>query len=189
MLNYLDDLFVVRDILSKEKVVLFLSDTVWCLIGDAFSIHASKKILDLTHNNNAKNTFLLVDSLEAIHELSNNLHPRIETLLHFHNRPINIIYKARPSVPSHLTWNGQLTIRYTKDPLLSDLVKLLGNPILSCPARTPNFKNVQDLNLIDPVIKENVDHIFFLGKKTDTKNKEATLVSFDKNGELLFLRK
>ena len=189
MIQYLDDLFVVRDILSKGKTVLMLSDTVWCMMCDAFNPIAVQKINNFKSASLKPESFILVESINTIKTLTDHIHPRIETLLLYHNRPINIIYNAHQETPQHLVIDGKLTIRYTKDPLLSDLLKILGNPIYASPARSDKKSGVFHLDQIEQNIKIEMDYIFSMGKNNKSTQGLATLISFDENGELIFHRK
>ena len=189
MIDYLDELFIVRDILSKEKTVLLLSDTVWCIIADAYSPAAVHKINALKSTQPDREAFILVDSIESIKQFTDQLHPRIETLLLYHERPINVIYKSKADVPTHLSISGKVTIRCTRNALLSDLLKVLGNPLYATPARTDDKGSVDTLDTIDQKLIEQVDYVFKWGNGKKAQQGLATLISFDEEGELIFHRK
>ena len=190
MINYLDDLYAVKDILLDNKVVLSPTDTVWGLGCNAFSLPAIEKVRRIKNRNDDKPFILLLDSIAHLKKYIVHIHPRIETLLHYHDRPISVIYQASVYLPLHLcSKQGTVAVRITKDPLLKELIKLLGYPLISTSANiqsNPTPKNFED---IDFDVKSQVDYVFKTGRSIKQYQKASMLISFDQDGELIFHRK
>ena len=188
MINYLDDLFTVRDILSKEKTVLLPTDADWCLVCDAYSHKAVSNLRHLSENSQL-DCFVIAESMDFIKNNVNQLHPRIETLLVYHEKPLNVIYKAKSHLPTFLTENGGLvTIRLTRNALLSDLIKLLSSPLYACTVKLENLKAVNLKEMIPRQFRNAAEYTFDFGYKNEENNMAAVLVSFDETGELFFHR-
>ena len=64
-----------------------------------------------------------------------DIHPRVETLLAYHARPLTIIYEESFGVASNvLAPDGSVAIRITQDVFCRELIKQLGKPIVSTSA-------------------------------------------------------
>jgi len=190
MINYLDDLYAVKDILLDNKVILSPTDTVWGLGCNAFSLPAIDKIRRIKNRNDDKPFILLLDSIEHLKKFITDIHPRIENLLHYHDRPISVIYQASVNLPLHLcSSQGTVAVRITKDPLLSDLIKLLGFPLVSTSANEQSKPTPKIFEDIDFEVKSKVDYIFKTGRSIRQNQAASMLISFDPEGELIFHRK
>lgn len=189
MVEYLDDLNAVCDILLNNKVILSPTDTVWGLACHAFSRDAFEK-MHLIKNRPENNAFvLLVDSIKNLKRYIVDIHPRIETLIHFHERPLSVIYKANDRLPPFVVSDkGTVAFRVTRDPMLRELVSMLGAPLISSsanPGGRPAPKNFADL---EESIKSKVDYIFQTGRNTKPIQKPSMLISYNSEGELIFHR-
>lgn len=190
MINYLDDLYAVKDILLDNKVILSPTDTVWGLGCNSFSLEAIQKIRDIKQRDDGKPFILLVDSIQQLKLYVESIHPRIETLLHYHERPLSVIYKASAALPSHLsTEEGTVAIRVTKEPILKELIQMLGKPLVSTSANIQSMETPQNYEDLDARVLEQVDYVFKTGRKVKNKQIASMLIAFDDEGELIFLRK
>jgi len=188
MINYLDDLFTVRDILSKEKTVILLADNCWSLACDAYSPAAVNTIHQYASRKSYE-PFVMVDSIPAVKQLVRHIHPRIETLLIYHERPINVIYNARKDLPDHLSDSrNEVVVRYTRHNMLSDLIKLLGSALLVCPISIDGINPVKSFDQIPDTLLHSVDYVFQYGRQFKLNPLLPLLVSFDAEGELVFHR-
>ena len=190
MINYLDDLYAVKDILLQNKVILSPTDTVWGLGCDAFSTLAIDKIRRIKQRDDDKPFILLLDSIEHLKKYVDSIHPRIETLLEFHERPLSVVYKASANLPEHLsTEEGTVAIRVTKEPILKDLIELLGRPLVSTSANVQAHVTPTDYDSVEEIVKEQVDYIFKSGRSNKENGLASMLIAFSEEGELIFLRK
>jgi len=190
MHNYLDDLNVVKDMLINHKVILSPTDTVWGLGCSALSQQGVTKIFDIKKRDTDKPCILLVQSLEMLKKYIKEIHPRIETLIHFHQRPLSVIYEANDNLPSYLSSaTNTVAIRVTKHPMLVKLISKLGHPLLSTSANIQGEPTPQLFSQIDSNVIEKVDYVFNEGRKITTTNPPSMLIKFDEEGELIFLRK
>ena len=111
-------------------------------------------------------------------------------MLHYHERPLSVIYKASASLPSHLsTDEGTVAIRVTKEPILKELIQMLGKPLVSTSANIQSMETPQNYEDIDARVLEQVDYVFKTGRKVKNKQIASMLIAFDDEGELIFLRK
>lgn len=190
MHNYLDNLYVVRDILNENKVILSPTDTVWGLGCSALSQEAVSQIYKIKNREADKSCILLVDSVALLKQYIVDIHPRIETLIHFHQRPLSVVYQANNKLPSYLTRDdNSIAIRVTKDPMLCDLISLLGCPLVSTSANKSGYPTPINFTDIDSQILDEVHYVFKSKRQVKENNPPSMLIKFDSNGELIFLRK
>lgn len=122
----------VVNIIRNGGLVLYPTDTIWGIGCDATNGKAVEKIYDLKHRPKEKNFILLVDSIEMLKQYVRHLHPRIETLLNYHQRPLTIVYPEPTNLPDFVTRDAEtVAIRLTHDPFCRQVIATLGKPIIS----------------------------------------------------------
>lgn len=191
MHDYLDDLEFINNLLLNDGVILSPTDTVWGLGCNAFSEKAVLKVFDIKQREYNKTCILLVDSINHLKKYIHSIHPRIETLIHYHERPLSIVYKANNNLPTHLVSDdGTVAIRVTKKPILKDLISLIQKPLISTSANESGHQTPSIFGEIKQPILSKVDYIFKSERHIKTKNPPSMLISYDdNNGDLVFLRK
>ncbi len=189
MINYLDDLYAIRDILLNNKIILVPTDSIWSFACHPLSETALNTVKEVTGKNISREQVIITDTIERLKLYVKEIHPRVETLLCFHERPLNILYNASFHLPYYLKdKNGRVIIRITKDELLCDLIKLIDHPLVSIPA-TRSFENlpksIQDIN---SELLDIAGYVLETGRSFSYKPRLAMMISFDKEGELIFHR-
>jgi len=189
MTNYEDDLHAIVDIMSNGGVILCPTDTIWGISCNAFNKSAVENIYKIKKRDTSKPFILLIDSIQNLKKYIKHIHPRIETLIYYHLRPVSVVYEASSQLPSYL-FNDDKTvaIRVTKDPMLKEIIKKLGHPIVSTSANISGDEIPQTHAEIHPSIINSVDYIC-KSRRGQKNTQSSMLISFDKEGELIFLRK
>jgi L-threonylcarbamoyladenylate synthase len=118
--------------LENGGIILFPTDTVWSLGCDADNTDAVQRLLRLVRRPDASGAEVLVPSLEALKQLVHLLHPRLETLLYFHQRPLTVLVDTPQRLPdSVLTPEGQIAIRIVQDAFCKHLLESFSRPVFS----------------------------------------------------------
>ncbi len=186
---YEDDLPRIVKILKNGGIILCPTDTIWGLSCDALNEAAVSKIFSIKNRPKNKPLILLTHSLSQLKKYIVDIHPRIETLVHYHLRPLSIVYKASPNLPDYLkNEDGTVAIRVTKDPVLSEIIQLLDAPIVSTSANLSGDPLASRFDEIHPSVKQQVDYMFNM-RRNETNFQSSMLISFDDEGELIFIRK
>ena len=86
-------------ILEQGKTILYPTDTIWGLGCDATNGEAVRKIFEIKQRSPEKAFILLVDSIDMLKRYVKEIHPRVETLLVYHKRPLTLIYKEAQNLP------------------------------------------------------------------------------------------
>lgn len=175
------------NILKKGGVILFKTDTVWGLGCDATDLNAIQRIYKIKRRPQDKPLIILVDDLNMIKQYVEEIHPRIETLLSFHKRPLTIIYQNAKNLPDILTSrNNTIAIRITQSEENKQLISALGRPIVATSANYSGKAFPKIYDEISTSLKEKVD--FLLQPDKDEEAEPSTMVKFTSKGELIFIR-
>ena len=175
--------------LETDGVLLHPTDTVWGLACSAHSRKAIEKILRLKKMDQKDGFTLLMDSLEMLKKHVPHIHPRIETLLHFHKKPLTVIYPKVKNIPSFArNMDNSAAIRIILDPYCNEIIKLLGNPLIFTPAHFIGDLPPKSFNEISKSIIEHVDFISKHRRKEYIKEQQSVMIDYNEEGEINFLR-
>ncbi len=175
--------------LENDGVLLHATDTVWGLACSALSEKAIDKIYRIKQRDKSKPILMLVDSLSMVKKHVPHIHPRIETLLHFHKKPLTIVYPEVKKLPSYaLAKNKSAAIRITRDPYTNHLIKLLGCPLMSTSANISNEPFANSFKDVSQSIVDDVDFVSKHRKNEILNGKPSVMISYNKDGDLNFLR-
>ena len=120
MVDYYD-LQKTIDTLESDGLILYPTDTNWSIGCDATSELAVTRVFRLKNRPYSQPMTILVDSMEMLKRYVDHVHPRIETLLSFHLRPLTIVYDAAVNLPSKLTAaDGSIAVRIPQDEFCRD---------------------------------------------------------------------
>ena len=127
--NY--DLDSALSMLRQGRIILYPTDTIWSIGCDATNPVAIEK-LNRLKKNDQEDFEILVDSIQMLKNYVDHLHPRIETLLIYHVRPLTIIFDNPRNLPSNaISRKGTISVRLVQDEYCRNLIKEYGCPLLA----------------------------------------------------------
>lgn len=181
------DLINSLSTLNNEGLLLFPTDTIWSIGCDSTDEVATRRLLKISDQN--QQFEMLVDSLEMLQQYVEHLHPRIETLLSFHARPLSIVFKKIRNVAEVLQDAPQkIAFRLCQDAYCKQLISSFGKPILTIKASLDAGETPKSFGNIRSDVFSTVDYISkYRQRKTGTEM-EAVMVEFDEDGALYFIR-
>jgi len=175
--------------LQDASVLLYPTDTIWGLGCDIFAQNAIDQIYNIKRRPRNKPMILLVDSIEMMKDYLSDLHPRVETLLTFHDKPLTLIGKPTNRVPKYLLGEEQmLAIRRVEDEFCRAVVRSFGFPIISTSANISNEPFPGNFSEISQEIKDAVDYIVPIRQQETQSLTPSVLAKYDYNGNLKFIR-
>ncbi len=176
--------------LQEGGMLLIPTDTIWGIACDACDAQAVQRVRDLKKRDISKPFILLVDSVEMLKKYVYHVHPRIETLLHYHHRPLTVIYdKAKKSIARNaIAADGSVGIRIPADDYCRDLIRQLGRPIIATSANVSNEPFPSHFQTISPTILEGVDYVANHRRDDTTEREPSVVVKLSDKAELIFLR-
>lgn len=186
--DYVEELDVIHTTLTNGGLILYPTDTIWGIGGNALNVKTVEKIYKVKKRPRELPFILLVDSIEMLKKYV-FIHPRLETLLSFHEKPLSIVYSEVRDLPAEvLSENGSIAMRVTLDPFCKEIITLLGNPIVSTSANVNGDEFPKHFHEVSSQIIRNMDYIVQYRQNDFSENLPSVLAEFNRKGELSFLR-
>lgn len=166
--------------LESGKLLLAPIEFCWAVVYDPSQVAAYETIGSLSAHLHSP-PFLLHDSIAMLKKSYPCLHPRVETLLLYHRRPLGV----RPRDSTRL---GDVAIKnfalcLTFDPFATHLVAMLGSP-LACHYYAPYGQPAKSLQSIDSGITSAVGYTSKHKNDCDLKGIIPVVTSYDEEGLL-----
>lgn len=176
--------------IKKGHVILYPADTLWGLTCDITNSAAVRRLKKIKTDQTQGNLILAVNNIDMLKDYALSIHPRIETLLLYHEKPLSVIYDAKPDIQEYLiNEDGTIAIRVVKDEFSKRLIYRLGQAIISTVAAPVGAKSPpQTYEDVSDRIKDQVDHIVDL-KSLDMIGMPSIIARYNHKGDLEFLRK
>lgn len=176
-------------VLQQGGIILYPADTIWGIGCDARNTAAIEKIYAIKDRNPDKPLIVLVSEREQLYEVAAAVHPRIDTLLHFHERPLTIIYPKASKAYRHLAArDGSISIRLVKSGFCHELISRFGHPIVSTSANISGEPSPTKFGTISSFIMDMMDYVLPAFTEKDITGVPSVIARYDENGELDFLR-
>jgi L-threonylcarbamoyladenylate synthase len=174
--------------LESGQTILYPTDTIWGIGGDALNPIVYEKIFQIKARTAAKSFILLVDSIEMISHYVDKIHPRIDLLLSLYDKPLTIVYQNIKDLPNEAILNNTVAMRICKDPFCNILIKTFGRPIISTSANISGQSPAQSYQQISSDIKSQIDYIVKHRQAENISASPSALAKYNDDGELEFLR-
>jgi L-threonylcarbamoyladenylate synthase len=130
----------------------------------------------------------MVDSIEMLKRYV-SIHPRLETLLVYHEKPLSIIYTEIKNLPDEiLSEKRSIAVRVTLDPFCREIITMLDRPLISTSANVSGEPYPRNFHEISSPIIRNMDYIVNYRQNDFSENFPSVLAEFNRRGELSFLR-
>ena len=179
----------ILNILKTGGTILFPTDTIWGIGCDATNPEAVEKVLTLKNRKKEQGLISLVSSVEMLKQYVVHVHPRIETLLLYHARPLTVIYdEAFHIAPNVLSKTGSVAIRVVKDAFCRELIEQFGKPIIATSANIHGSPFPKNFKTISSEIIEGVDLIVKYKHESNDLNEPSVIVKLNAGEELDFIR-
>jgi len=188
-MNWPDDLVQLKDLLERDGLALLPTDSVWGLCCHALRPAAIHRVFKLKQQKPGEGLVILVADLPMLKELTGPLHPRLETLLALHRRPLTVLYGQAGALPEVLAGpGGKWAIRITSDPFLRDLIREMEAPLVASLPALPGEDAPAHFGVISSQFLENVDYVARWRRNDKTPGDVSVMVELDAFNDLVFLR-
>ena len=175
--------------LKDGKVLLYPSDTIWGLGCSTDFPEALDRLYEIKQRPGSKAAILLVDSIDMLKKYIDYIHPRVETLMGFHKRPLTVIYKhAKNLDPRFTAQDGSIAIRVCEDLFCKALIQEIKGPLVSTSANFNGIDAPAHFGEIDPLLIQQVGYVVKYRQDDTSKNQVSSIIRFDPEGELEFIR-
>ena len=179
----------ISSILNKGGLILYPTDTIWGIGCNACDSKAIEKIYKLKKRATSKNFVILVDSIDMLKNYVREVPPRIETLLHYHTRPLTMIFDDACNLPSNLiASDNSVAIRIAQDDFCKELIGQFGYPLVATSANISGQPFAANFGEISSEIIKGVDYIVKIRRHEKTPGQPSVIARILEDGELEFLR-
>jgi len=177
------------EVLTDKGLLLYPTDTIWGIGCDATNVEAVAKIYALKKRDLSKPLVVLVDSLRMLKDYVEQVHPRMDTLLAYHKRPLTVIYEKAKQLPDNLIAKDRsVAIRVVQDDFCKAMIRQFGKPIVATSANISNEPFPDNFGAISSEVIKGIDFVVRHRQCEKTANQPSVLVRVLANGELEFLR-
>ena len=176
-------------VLQQGGVILYPADTIWGIGCDAMLAAAVFKVYEIKGRPQNKSFIVLVSDLDQLYEVASSVHPRIDTLLHYHERPLTVIYPGAKKAYDHLVaTDGSIAVRVVKSGVCHELISAYGKPLVSTSANLSGTPSPTKFGSVSSQIINQVDYTFPAFTEKDITGRPSVIARYDESGELDFLR-
>jgi L-threonylcarbamoyladenylate synthase len=184
--------YLLESILSTLEtggLILFPTDTIWGIGCDATNPLAIARIRALRQLPVEKPLVLLADSVEMVKRHVVHIHPRVETLLGFHARPLTIVYEQARELPNGAaSADGSIAFRIPKDNFCQELLEAFGRPIVATAACIGAQPYPRHFGEISSAVIEGIDHVVRYRQMDKDMAEPSVVARIGEDEELEFLR-
>ena len=184
-----DDISDIARLLEEGGLICYPTDTIWGIGCDATNETAIRRLSALKGQHPKNGYILLVNDLEMLKRYAVKIHPRVETLLAYHQRPLTIIYEHTTGLPAAVkAANGSVAIRIAGDEFCKELIQTFGKPIVSTAACKTGQPYPPAFGAISSEILGGVDYVVKYRQDDREPHEPSAMARLDRHKELEFIR-
>ena len=173
--------------LQQEGTLLYPTDTIWGIGGDARSTAVVEKVYALKQRADSKALICLVANQSMLEAYVGEIHPSLLPYLEG-ERPTTVIYPKVKDISRRLcAADGSVGMRIVKDDFCRELIEALGAPLISTSANISGQASPGSFDEVAVEIKEGVDHIVAY-RQAEKQSTASRIIRLSQNNEIEVLR-
>lgn len=177
--------------LNQEGSILYPTDTIWGLGGNALSKAVFHKINTIKKRPTSKSYIVLMKNLQTITTYVQADLNKIKSILSQTKNPTTIIYSLKNKTLQHLAAeDNTIAIRIPLRGFAKELLSLIDFPLISTSANISGASNPSTFHEITETVKQQVDYIVpnSAANNTTKKPKPSTILKVEASGEIITIR-
>ncbi len=167
---------LIIEALQDHKVLVFPTETIYGLGGNAFSKNVVERIYKIK-GRSLKKSFILLINLDWLDQICCWNDSRINDLIDtFWPGPLTLILEANKGLPKHLqNINGTIAIRYSSSPIAQRLIELGNCPIIGTSANLSGMPDCSSIGEVKLQLKNRVE--LYIDGSNISQNQPSTIVN------------
>jgi len=176
------------EVIWNGGVIVYPSDTLWGLGGDATQAEVARKIIRIKGRPPEKGMVILVSDIDMLRQYVETIPPQAFELMEKATRPLTIVYpSARNLPPEVLAPDGSAAIRVVRKGFAHDLIKAAGRPLISTSANFSGQPPALHFRDIDPRLLAMTDYVVTLHRQKIT-SRPSMIVKLHEDGSVETIR-
>lgn len=160
-------------------VILYPTDTIWGIGGDATNEEVIKKIYDIKNRPDSKSLVSLVSGMVMLEKLT-TVSPQVTSILAESKKPTTIIYQNVNGIHSSaIADDGSAAIRIPHHEFCSELIKHINRPLISTSANISGEPSPASFTGVSEEIKTQVDFIIPLHQDENEPKAASTILKVE----------
>lgn len=176
----------IIDVLSKGKIAILPTDTVYGLTGDATSLKAIKLANDIKKREKSQPLLILVSSIDMLKKYTKNISDlELEVINKYWPNKLTVLFEKNDLLSDELTASSPYVgVRMPDNKLLLDIMNKYNKPLLSTSANIHSKDVITKISLLEDEMRDSVSYIYDAGELSTTA---STLIKIE-NGKIKILR-
>jgi L-threonylcarbamoyladenylate synthase len=184
-----DDISEIARLLENGGLICYPTDTIWGVGCDPFNDEAIARLAALKGGQPRQGYIVLLSGIDMLKQYVPKIHPRLETLLAYHQRPLTVVYERSVGLPAGVKApDGSVAMRIAQDEFCHELITAFGKPLISSSANKLGEPYPATFGGISSEILGGVDYVVKYRQDDKTPGEPSSIAKLDRHMELEFLR-
>ena len=185
-----DDIRNAVETMRRGGIILYPTDTVWGIGGDATNAEAVAKVYNIKHRDDSKALICLVDSESRLQRYVRDIPNVAWDIFELSVKPTTIILdNAVNLAPNLIAADGSIAMRITKEPFSKELCYRFQKAIVSTSANMSGEPAAQNFCDINEEIINAVDYVCWTRRQEHKPHTPSSIIKLTANGEVTIIRK
>lgn len=181
------DLRVVTESLHKGDLILFPSNTLWCVACDATNVEALNQILALNSFSDSISRNVIVSGDAMLNRIIQSVPDLAWDLFDQSVKPLTLVLPNAKGLPSEtLEEDGSLAVQMIQEGWLNKVVHNLGKPLFTAEIQIPRANIPSKFEDLDSRLISAVDYVVDL--PFEGSGKPSSKIKLELNGAVKVIR-
>ena len=146
-----------QEVLKGGGIIIYPTEGIYGIGCDAFNQKSVDKVITIKGRSASKSFIIICSDVTQLNTIINQDYMNYRELLA--KDFITWIVPAHKKCPSWLTMKNTVAVRITNHPVIDNLCKGLGGPIISTSANYSHHSYINDIKKIESLFDKKVDYI------------------------------
>jgi L-threonylcarbamoyladenylate synthase len=189
-MSFQTDITSSLEVLRKGGTILYPTDTIWGIGGDATSSKALVRIMEIKARSEGKSMIILVSNEDMLARYVGEIPQVAWQLIEADDAPLTIVYpEGRNLAEGICAADGSVGIRICRDEFCNELISRFRKPLISSSANISGSGFPATFADIDKELISSVDYVVKHRQEETVTHAPSPLIKIFKDGSIKILRK